>query len=242
MKQFKNLSLVFLITLFFITPELHGQRVYEFETFISKIREKKDKDQRSLGCHAFTFIQQQTIREDTVTTRIETRGAEYHSINHPLLRTYSYYAVNDVPGNLPAPDTLYRRIIPPSFYSENYSDYYKIKDLRFDELNGKKLRHLQFVPRSRKLNLMKGEVWIDPETHGIIKMTMEPYPLPHGINLLRIEIYNSYDAEGRVIRYGMHTIQNIIASDKKMEISIWERYADYIRYPDSLCVSLKSHF
>lgn len=242
MKHIRLSALIFLLSLFVIVPEARCQRVFEFEAFINNIREKREQDQNSLGCHAFTFIQQKTIREDTVTTFIEARGVEYHAINHPLLRTYTQYTVNNTPGEKPAPDTLYQKNMPPSFYTSDFSKFYRLKDLGMDELNGIKLRHLQFIPSSRSMNLMKGEAWIDPETHGIIKMTMEPYPLPYGINLLQIEIYNSYDSEGRVIRYGMHTIQNVIASDKKMEISIWERYTDYIRYPDSLCASIKSHF
>lgn len=242
MKRFKNVTLIFFLTVFFIVPEASAQRIHEFESLIRGIREKREQDQRSLGCHAFTFIQQQTIREDTTITRIEARGIEYHSINHPLIRLYNYYIVNDVPANIPPPDTLYQEKMSPSFYSENTSVFFKLKDLGVDELNGKKMRHLRFTPASRSLNLMQGEAWIDPETYGIIKMTMVPYPLPYGVNHLQIEIFNSYDTEGRVIRYGMHTIQNVIASDKKMEISIWERYTDYIRYPDSLCTSLKSHF
>jgi len=242
MKQIKFSALIFLFSLFIFVPEALCQRIFEFEAFINGIREKKEEDQNSLGCHAFTFIQQKTIRDDTVTTFIEARGVEYHAINHPLLRTYTQYLVNNIPNDIPAPDTLYQRNMPPSFYSSNFSQFYKLKDLGMAELNGKKLRHLQFTPASRSLNLMKGEAWIDPDTHGIIKMILEPFPLPYGINLLKIELFNSYDSEGRIIRYGMHTIQNIIASDKKMEISIWERYTDFIRYPDSLCASIKSHF
>lgn len=235
--------LILMITLLIPPADLFSQRIYTFEQFLKNVRIKREKDLDSLGCHSFTVLQEQIIREDTTTTRLTLRGREYHSKNQPLVRVYEGFWYNDnAVSAIPDPDTLLLERKPPAFYDENFHTYYMIKDLGTTGLNGEKMRHLEFIPRSRQSGLMKGRAWIDPNTFGIIKMTLEPYPLPDGITKMIIEIFNTYNEKGRIIRYGMQSLNHIITVDKQLEIRIRERYSDYRYHSDSLCDSLNTHF
>jgi hypothetical protein len=239
MKYHRTLILI-IAGLLFASGNIYGQRIFELEFFIEKIREKKESDLISLNCYRFMVHREHIIREDTLTTRYIMTGKEYHYRNQPLLRTYDSAWINNHPlRKIPEPDTLLKEEPSPLFYDENFHRYYTIKDRGMTDLNGSDMRHLHFTPVSRKSGLMKGEAWIDPETYGIIKMTLEPYPLPDGMTKMIIDIFNTYDDKDRVIRYGMQSLNHVITSDRKMEIRIRERYTDYENNPKELCDSLK---
>ncbi len=222
------------------TGHVFGQKILEFESFIEQIRNKRESDAESLNCYSFTVHREQIIREDTLTTHSLLKGKEYHYQKQPLLRIYESARINhQTLAEVPEPDTLLKKDSQPAFYDENFHRYYTLKDLGTDEINGNSMRHIQFAPLPKSSGLMKGEAWIDPESHGIIKMVLQPHPLPAGMTKYAVEIYNTYDDAGRTIRYGMQSVHHIITSDRKMEIRIRERYTDYEEKSETICDSIK---
>ncbi|KUK55815.1 MAG: hypothetical protein XD77_0257 [Marinimicrobia bacterium 46_47] len=236
--------MIFLIIVLFLLPaKLFPQRIYAFEQFLQNVRIKREKDLQSLGCYKFTFLREQIIREDTLSTLLTFRGQEYHNKNQPIVRMYETLLINGSPvDTLLKADTLLSRENIPDFYDENFYRYYMIRDLGKASLNNTDMRLLEFIPRGETSGLMKGMAWIDPKTYGIIKMALEPHPLPEGLTKMEIEIFNTYDEKGRIIRFGMQSLSHIITVDKQMEIRIRERYSQYENYPDSLCDSLNTHY
>jgi len=243
MKIKMNIIVSLFIVLFLLPNKLFPQRIYAFEQFIENIRIKREKDLQSLGCYMFAFHREQIIREDSLSTRLILRGQEYHFKNQPIVRVYKELRINQSPiDTLLKPDTLLSQKNPPDFYDENFHRYYMIRDLGKTSLNNTEMRLVEFIPRGETSGLMKGRAWIDPKTYGIIKMVLEPHPLPEGLTKMEIEIFNTYDEKGRIIRFGMQSLSHIITVDKQMEIRIRERYNQYKSYPDSLCDSLNTHY
>ncbi|MDK2975749.1 MAG: hypothetical protein PWP06_224 [Candidatus Marinimicrobia bacterium] len=243
MKTNLNMIVSLFIVLFLLPDKLFPQRIYAFEQFLENVRIKREKDFQSLGCYMFAFHREHIIREDSLSTRMILRGREYHHKNLPIVRVYETLRINGVPvDTLLKPDTLLAQENKPEFYDENFHQYYMIRDLGKTSLNNTEMRLLEFIPRGETSGLMKGKVWIDPKTYGIIKMVLEPHPLPVGFTKMEIEIFNTYDDKGRIIRFGMQSLSHIITVDKQMEIRIRERYSHYERYPDSLCDSLNTHY
>ncbi|RKY50237.1 MAG: hypothetical protein DRP86_03860 [Candidatus Neomarinimicrobiota bacterium] len=243
MKSRLHIIIPLLIILMIFPGRLFPQRVHAFEQFLENVRIKRDKDLQSLGCYNFTFLREQIIREDTLNTHLTFMGKEYHYKDRPIVRVYEALRINHLPvDTLLKPDTLMSQENIPEFYDENFHSYYMIRDLGSTALNNKEMRLLEFIPRGGTSGLMQGRAWIDPKTYGIIKMVLEPHPLPEGISKMEIEIFNTYDEKGRVIRFGMQSLSHIITVDKQMEIRIRERYSQYQSHPDSICDSLNTYY
>ncbi|MDD3806924.1 MAG: hypothetical protein PHE86_02645 [Candidatus Marinimicrobia bacterium] len=238
-------SISLLLILLYNSQSLYAQRIYELENFLNNVRIKRQNDLASLGCHSFSVQQEQIIREDTITTTINLLGREYHKSDQPLVRIYQSLWINRHPvDSLPDADTLFTHQPLPSFYDENFHQYYQIKDLGLVDLNGHEMRQIEFIPqpRYRNHNFLQGKAWIDPKTYGIIKMTLEPFPLPQGITKMTLEIYNTVDKEGRVIRYGMKSLTHINTLDRQMEIQVIECYSEYQTEKSALCDTLTGRY